>query len=111
MDKKYAGGTVVLPKEIADQMEVVRGQLKLDLGFEPSRADTVAYLLAVYNRLNPRPGSYTYVQCSDCKTISAPMVGTKSLVGAPCPFCKTGTMHGHTFDPEKDGYVKTHEPS
>lgn len=107
MDKKYAGTTVVLPTEVTEQFEVVRGQLKLDLGFEPSKADTVAYLLAVYNRLNPRPGSYTYVQCEECKTISAPMVGTKSLVGAPCPFCKAGTMRGHTNDPEKEGYVST----
>lgn len=100
MDKKYAGTSVVLPTEIAEQLEIVRGQLKLDLGFEPSRADTVAYLMNAYSRLNPRPGSHTYVQCSDCKTISAPMVGTKSLVGAPCPFCKTGTMQGHTTQPE-----------
>ena len=44
MDKKYIGKTIALPKDVADRLLEVQTSLTQKLGFEPSLAETIAYM-------------------------------------------------------------------
>jgi hypothetical protein len=48
MEKKYVGAVVALPLELCSNLDTTIVQLEQDLGFEPSRAEAIAYLLNYY---------------------------------------------------------------
>ncbi len=50
MNQKYLGATVVLPLATATKLEELRDRLTDQLGFEPSRAETVAFLIQFYEK-------------------------------------------------------------
>jgi len=48
MDKKYLGSTIPLPKAAAEDLDKVRRLMTTRFGFDPSRSDTVRYLVKYY---------------------------------------------------------------
>ena len=45
MDGKYAGKTIVLPKDVTEKLLKVQVALEEDLGFKPSLSECVAHLI------------------------------------------------------------------
>jgi len=45
MDAKYAGKSIVLPKDITAKLQARREKAAIELGFTPSLSETVAYVL------------------------------------------------------------------
>ncbi len=67
MDKKYAGGAVVLPLDVAKALDELRGRLMRELGFEPSRSEAVAYLMNFYEKNKGSPVIHaSNCACSEC---------------------------------------------
>lgn len=50
MDKKYVGRVVALPKDVADALVAAQRDIAASLGFEPSLPQTIAFLIAAWQK-------------------------------------------------------------